>query len=193
MTHLLRVLVVVLCSGLLVGCGGGDAGKDGPKARHSEKPVDPALAALADALVKSTETIVDRAEAECMGTHLIDEVGTDQLVTWGVLDKSRRTADLSGGPDEFEAALAPALSRCVGIAEASYRMQRMWLKEFAETPEDKAKAADDAYWVAVVACVDERIPEDLQIRATIDEDLPKDVEAQITRDWKQCEKDAAAH
>ncbi|MBU2695129.1 hypothetical protein [Pimelobacter sp. 30-1] len=114
----------------------------------------PALTSLADALVKSSDTIVDRAEAECMGTRLIDDVGTDQLVTWGVLDKSKRTANLSDGPDELAAALVPALSQRVGLAET---------------------------------------PEDLQIRATIDEDLPKDVEAQITRDWKQCEKDAAAH
>ncbi len=93
------VLVVVTLA--LSGCGGGggDSASSGPS-----KDEKTAAAAISDSIVKGQKSgdassqflDMDKSDADCIGTGLVDKVGLDSLKKYGLVTKDNKTKDSIG-------------------------------------------------------------------------------------------------
>lgn len=88
--------------------------------------------------------------------------------------------------------MAKAVGACIGPTESMVRVRRAWQRGVADTDEEKAVAADDAYWSRMTPCLEQAYPEDLLARMSRQEEVPANAEARFEKAWKQCEKEAAA-
>ncbi len=188
------LLALALTAALaLAGCGDDPekepATKDAPSSSATTK--DPAVAALATAFADEDALGLTAEESECIGTTLVDDAGPDRLVEWKVLDDSHQEATLRDEPEAFVAARTRALSACVGLLEVGLRAQRSLLETMATTPEEKAKAADDAYWTALGACLAEEIPEDEVLAAFLADETDPAIEKRATEATERCEAAAS--
>src|SRR5687768_1060482 len=89
-------------------CGGGDD--------------DEASKAIADSIMDSNSDTfeVTQDQADCVGDGLVDEIGTDQIVEYGILTEDNKAADgieqVEMSDDDAESA-ADVMQECADIKE----------------------------------------------------------------------------
>ncbi len=114
-------------------CGGGDD--------------DEASKAIADSIMDSNSDTfeVTQDQADCVGDGLVDEIGTDQIVEYGILTEDNKAADgieqVEMSDDDAESA-ADVMQECADIKE-------IFTSAMGELPEEAQ------------TCIDEKLTDDV--------------------------------
>ena len=108
-------------------CGGGDD--------------DEASKAIADSIMDSNSDTfeVTQDQADCVGDGLVDEIGTDQIVEYGILTEDNKAADgieqVEMSDDDAESA-ADVMQECADIKE-------IFTSAMGELPEEAQTCIDE--------------------------------------------------